>query len=750
MAWGTPVSVSDLSDPGDADSQAAFAATLVDEWVRGGVTHAVVCPGSRSTPLALALAAHPGMAVHVRLDERSAGFTALGIGLATGPPGPGGDHQRHGRRRAPRRGGRGRPGRGAAHRLHRRPTPRAARRRGPPDHRPGPSLRPVGAVVRRSGGARRRRAGRRGGRWRPGRWPRPDPAGAARARSISTCPSGSRCSATRPHRGATPGRPDGGPWHQVASGPVPPPDGAVDRPGRGGTVGPGRRGVIVAGAGCGDPAAVLALAAALGLAGAGRPPVGAAGAGARGGGGRRRHPPLRALRRPATVPEVVLRLGEPWVSKVVNCLPVRPRSPAGARSWWSTPGDGGRIPSERRPTSSAADPRCSASPRRGGDWIGGPSPDQGAGWSTDGGQAVACGRGGRPGGHRVRRWARSGWPAAPALTEPALAHRLFAGLPGGRPPWWCRPRCRSGTWRPSPRPGRSAPGGGQPGGQRHRRGGLHRPRGGPGRRRARRWPWSATWPSSTTCRRWSGPRGSSRSAHRGGGRQPGRGIFSFLEAASALDAGHLRDAVRHPAGPRCGRGGRRVRLAGGRAGPETAPRSRGGAGPPGGRRGLSVIRVRLAGPRRQRRCAPADQRRHRRGGRPPIWPSGSAGDRVVGGDAQAWAGAAVDGRSPWHRRLRGLGAVERRCGGRRGRHRHGQRFAVGVERRGGDRPDGPPRNWVIMAAGLIGLDHLDGSGHRGGRAGGGQRVGLELRSRRRRGTARPGRTGRRPRGRCPC
>ena len=55
---------------GHADTQAAFAATLVDEWVRGGVAHAVVCPGSRSTPLAVALAAHPGFTVHVRLDEQ--------------------------------------------------------------------------------------------------------------------------------------------------------------------------------------------------------------------------------------------------------------------------------------------------------------------------------------------------------------------------------------------------------------------------------------------------------------------------------------------------------------------------------------------------------------------------------------------------------------------------------------------------------------------------------------------------------
>lgn len=69
--------------------QATFAHTLVDEWVRDGVVDAVVSPGSRSTPLALALAQAAGaglLRLHVRLDERSAGFFALGCSLATGQP----------------------------------------------------------------------------------------------------------------------------------------------------------------------------------------------------------------------------------------------------------------------------------------------------------------------------------------------------------------------------------------------------------------------------------------------------------------------------------------------------------------------------------------------------------------------------------------------------------------------------------------------------------------------------------------
>src|ERR1700735_2615620 len=64
---------------------AAFAAVLADELVRCGMREAVLAPGSRSAPLALALhdrAAAGELRLHVRIDERSASFLALGLAKA--------------------------------------------------------------------------------------------------------------------------------------------------------------------------------------------------------------------------------------------------------------------------------------------------------------------------------------------------------------------------------------------------------------------------------------------------------------------------------------------------------------------------------------------------------------------------------------------------------------------------------------------------------------------------------------------
>jgi 2-succinyl-5-enolpyruvyl-6-hydroxy-3-cyclohexene-1-carboxylate synthase len=75
-----------MTDPVAADVQAAFCSVLVDEWARAGVTDAVIAPGSRSTPLVMALDRDGRIRVHVVLDERGAGFLGLGLGLATGRP----------------------------------------------------------------------------------------------------------------------------------------------------------------------------------------------------------------------------------------------------------------------------------------------------------------------------------------------------------------------------------------------------------------------------------------------------------------------------------------------------------------------------------------------------------------------------------------------------------------------------------------------------------------------------------------
>jgi 2-succinyl-5-enolpyruvyl-6-hydroxy-3-cyclohexene-1-carboxylate synthase len=69
----------------------AFAQVLVDELLRGGVTDAVLAPGSRSAPVATALAAAERggrLRLHVRIDERTAAFLALGLAKVSGRPVP--------------------------------------------------------------------------------------------------------------------------------------------------------------------------------------------------------------------------------------------------------------------------------------------------------------------------------------------------------------------------------------------------------------------------------------------------------------------------------------------------------------------------------------------------------------------------------------------------------------------------------------------------------------------------------------
>jgi 2-succinyl-5-enolpyruvyl-6-hydroxy-3-cyclohexene-1-carboxylate synthase len=69
-----------------ANANTALASAFAEELVRSGIERAVVSPGSRSTPLAVALYRELGLDVSVVIDERSAGFFALGAAQASGVP----------------------------------------------------------------------------------------------------------------------------------------------------------------------------------------------------------------------------------------------------------------------------------------------------------------------------------------------------------------------------------------------------------------------------------------------------------------------------------------------------------------------------------------------------------------------------------------------------------------------------------------------------------------------------------------
>jgi 2-succinyl-5-enolpyruvyl-6-hydroxy-3-cyclohexene-1-carboxylate synthase len=413
VAAGTPA--------GDADGQAAFACTLVDEWVRGGVTDAVVCPGSRSTPLAVALAAHSDMTVHVRLDERSAGFTALGIGKATGIPAlvvtTSGT---------------------AAAELH-AAVVEADLARVPliacTADRP-PELRDVGAPQTID----QTHLFGRSVRWFcdpgvPDRSTRDSWRSlAARALAESTAGQGGPgpVQLNLPFRepllgdpagagGTSPGRPEGQPWHQVVTGPTPPPVGATDPLVAWATGDTTRRGVIVAGAGCGDPSDVLALSDALGWPVLADPRSGV----------RLDRPGVIAtadgiLRSPrfaaGHVPDAVLHLGEPWVSKVVTTF-LSATTQAGVEAVAVDPFGGWLDPDRQVSRFIRCDPSlfCREVVRRVGAV---PRPEQAAGgsaWATAWQRAESAAR--------TVVTTMLGAGGDPVLTEPSLAHRLFARVP---------------------------------------------------------------------------------------------------------------------------------------------------------------------------------------------------------------------------------------------------------------------------------------------------------------------------------
>ena len=220
-------------------------------------------------------------------------------------------------------------------------------------------------MVLRSGRSRPTRSRRPAGPLLPGRSPKPPRGTAVPVRSTSTCRSGSRSSVTRPRPG---GRAPGGPaacrgigWPGVRSR-----HRRTRSPNWSDPVGStrSRRGLIVAGAGCGRPEAVLALAGHLGMAHPGRAPFGSTHAPSRLSSARPTPSSARSGSPAATYP----RSSSGWASRGCrrwSTASSRHRSPPEPRPSWSSPGGVGTIPSGRRPCSCGPTRRCSAWPRPG-------------------------------------------------------------------------------------------------------------------------------------------------------------------------------------------------------------------------------------------------------------------------------------------------------------------------------------------------------------------------------------------------
>lgn len=75
-----------MTEPHQGNLALRWTNTFFNHLLHHGVRHAIISPGSRSTPLTLATAINPKLKKQVILDERSAAFTALGIGKATNTP----------------------------------------------------------------------------------------------------------------------------------------------------------------------------------------------------------------------------------------------------------------------------------------------------------------------------------------------------------------------------------------------------------------------------------------------------------------------------------------------------------------------------------------------------------------------------------------------------------------------------------------------------------------------------------------
>src|SRR5579883_326679 len=73
------VNISAVNALNAANPTYAYVNAFVDELQRAGLRNVVICPGSRSTPLAMVCAAHPAIRTWMHVDERSAAFFGLGM-----------------------------------------------------------------------------------------------------------------------------------------------------------------------------------------------------------------------------------------------------------------------------------------------------------------------------------------------------------------------------------------------------------------------------------------------------------------------------------------------------------------------------------------------------------------------------------------------------------------------------------------------------------------------------------------------